>query len=463
MSLCDIPVVSTVCETLPDTLATALTLPFDWMGQAAANTAQWMFETVWMLIDSTTLVDVTTPEYVRVYNILFGIGIFVMLIFFFLQLSTGVLRRDPGALKHGLIGLGRAILGGFLVIGLVGTLLEITDQLTIGIVHASGNTMATLGDKLALLSIGMTPLNVTAPGVSAILMIFLGFIGIAAAAILWFSLLIRKALLLAAIVLAPLALSGTVWEHTKGWASKWIAFVVALVISKLVVVVIFLVATAQLAAPIDLDIAAIADPVSGIVLLLVAGFAPYMCYKLVSFIGFDMYQAMSVEQEAKQAANRPLPVPSWPKSGDSTPKVLDEGGKGTPPPGDAPHGTASPTVGESSGGTGAGAEAGAAGGGAGTGGAGSGAAAGGGSAGAAAGGGAAAAGPAAAVIVGAQVAKEVVTAGPKAGAFVGAQADQHADSSQAAPSSSPTQAGTPAPSRAGQAGVADPTLPARKE
>lgn len=448
MSLCDIPVISAVCESVPDPVAAALTLPFDWMGQATANTAKWMFETVWSLIDSTTLVDVGAPEYIRVYNILFGIGIFVMLIFFFLQLATGVIRRDPGSLKHGLLGLGRAILGSFLVLGLVGTLLEVTDQLTIGLVHASGNTMATLGDKFALLSIGAAPLNVAAPGVSAILMIFLGFIGIAAAAILWFSLLVRKSLLLAGIVLAPLALSGSVWEHTKGWASKWIAFIIALVISKLVVVVIFLVATAQLAAPIDLDISAIADPISGVVLLLIAGFAPYMCYKLVSFVGFDMYQAMSVEQEAKQAANRPLPVPSWPKSGESTPKVLDEdNGQSTPPPPDSSPGTPSPTVGEQAGSTTAGAETGTAwtAGTAGTAGAETASAA------------PAAAGPAGAVIIGAQIAEEVATAGPKAGAFVGGQAEQHADSSQ------PSSGGTPAPPSAAQAGVAESTLPPRKE
>jgi len=46
-----------------------------------------------------------------------------------------------------------------------------------------------------------------------------------------------------------------------------------------------------------------------LLLMLVAGFAPYMTYKAISFMGFDMYHAMSAEQEAKSALNRPMPIP----------------------------------------------------------------------------------------------------------------------------------------------------------
>ena len=83
-------------------------------------------------------------------------------------------------------------------------------------------------------------------------------------------------------------------------------FVVALVLSKLVLVVILLVAVTQVSAPIDADLSNIADPLAGVVLMALAGFAPYMTYKFVTFIGFDMYHSMSAEQEAKSALNRPV-------------------------------------------------------------------------------------------------------------------------------------------------------------
>ena len=59
--------------------------------------------------------------------------------------------------------------------------------------------------------------------------------------------------------------------------------------------------------------------------MLIAGFAPYMTYKAISFMGFDMYHAMSAEQEAKSALNRPMPIPMSRRLGTEPSKVLDGG------------------------------------------------------------------------------------------------------------------------------------------
>lgn len=421
--VCDIPVLSTVCQTAGQAAGTLVAAPFDWLAHAAGNSAGWIFQSVWSVFDSTTLVDVTSDNYLKVYNVLFGIAIFIMLIFFFLQLITGVIRRDPAALYRAGLGLAKSVLGSFLVITSTATLLQIVDQLCVGIVQATGTTLDEMGAKIGALVIGLTTINIASAGVGAIITIFLSFLAIAAAAIVWFSLLVRKALLLVGIVLAPIALSGTVWDVTKGWVGKWAAFVIALIVSKLVIVVVFLVAINQLNAPINFDLTSIADPIAGIVLMFVAGFAPYMAYKFVSFIGFDVYHAMSTEQEAKQALNRPIPIPGKP-SGDAAKKVLDgmgaKGGGGASPP-------ASP----------------------------SGAAAAGASAGVAGGAGAATAGPAAALI-GAQLIKAAATAGPKAGAAIGGAADQHITASQQ-PTTPNSAVGTAPPVSGGARAATPPT------
>ena len=392
MSVCDVPVISAVCETVGQGAATLIAAPFDWLAQAMGGAAAWLFEAVWMVFDTTTLVDVSDPGYIGVYNILFGVAVFVVLIFFCLQLITGLIHRDPSALTRAALGAAKSILGSFVAIGLTGLLLEITDQLTIGIVQASGNTMESIGDRITLLAAGFGALNIAAPGVGAIVTIFLAGLAISAAGIVWFSLLIRKALLLVAIVFAPIALAGFSWDATKGWFAKWATFVIALILSKLVLVVIFLVAITQVSAPIELDLVSISDPIAGVVLMFIAAFAPYMTYKFLSFVGFDMYHAMSSEQEAKSALNRPVPVSSAPKT-DGAKKVLDGGGE---PPASAGSGGAAPSGGGAPASTGAASTGGAAAGGS----AGAGASAGAGNAGAtgagAAGAGAAAAGPAAA-------------------------------------------------------------------
>lgn len=421
MNICDIPVVQGVCVGIDYSWQSAVVAPFLAIADGIGAAAEWMFVGLWTVFEETTLVDVTSDRYVSVYNILFGIAVFVLMIFFLLQLITGMMRRDPTALSTALLGLARAVLGSFLVITLTGTALEIVDQLCIGIIQAGGTTVQEMGASITLLIGGLAFLAPASPAAATVLVIFLGGLALASAAIVWMSLLIRKALLLVAIVLAPLALSGTVWDHTKGWASKWLSFVVALILSKLIVVVIFLIAVRQVSAPIDFDLGfgAIADPLSGVVLMGLAGFAPYLAFKFISFIGFDLYQTMSAEQEAKSALNRPFPFLT-PQA--DAKKVLDAGAASNssqPPAGGGAPSAA--TVGPSAA---SGAQAGVASGGS----APAGATASSGTAASASSAGASAAGPVVAgTLLVAEGVRQTATAGPRAGASVAQAAERPSD------------------------------------
>lgn len=448
MGVCDVPVISTVCHAAGSAAGTLISAPFDWIAEGVGNAAEWMFKGVWQLFDSTTLVDVTDPNYLKVYDVLFGVAVFLMLLFFCLQLITGVIRRDPGALQRAGIGLAKSVLGSFLVVTLTGLALTITDELCVGIIQATGTTLDEMGGKIAALAAGIGAISLSAPGAGAVIIIFLGCLAITGAAIVWFSLLIRKALLLVAVVLAPVALSGQSWDHARGWFTKWASFVIALIVSKLVVVVIFLVAINQMNAPLDLDLSSIANPVAGIVLMFVAAFAPYMAYKFIAFVGFDLYHAMSAESEAKGAMNRPVPVPAMPGLSNAR-KVLggsDSGGDGGTR--GSSGGGGSPQPGGSSGGPdGSGGNAG----GAGTPGAG--------------GEEAAAAGPEGmAVVAGAQAVTAAAKAGPQTGRAVANAAEHHADAGQQAvgepgtpPAAEPgSPAAGPAPARPDPSAPGDP-------
>ena len=448
MGVCDVPVISSVCDAVGEGAASLVAAPFDWLAQAMGAAAGWLFEAVWSVFDTTTLVDVTKPGYIAVYNLLFGIAVFVMLIFFCLQLITGLIRRDPTALTRAALGLAKSVLGSFVVITLTALLLEVVDQLCIGIVQAAGETTESMGDKIALLAAGLVGINIAAPGVGAIITIFMAGLAITAAAIAWLSLLVRKALLLVAVVFAPLAFSGASWDASRGWIGKWAMFVVALVCSKLVLVVMFLVAVTQVSAPIDADLASISDPIAGIVLMAMAAFAPYLTYKFIAFAGFDMYHAIGSEQDAKSALNRPIPVPSKPQGGADPKKVLDGssgggntggstgGGSSAPPPPKTPAPIPAASGGGAAGGGGA----------------------------AAGGGGAAAAGPVAAgVVIGARVAKGAATAGPKAGTALGAQGEHTADAAAQTPPPPATPAAAPPSTPAPRPPSADPSPPPPKQ
>src|SRR3954470_7147796 len=205
--VCGVPVISSVCDVAGDAAGALVSAPFDWLAEGMGNAAKWMFESVWKVFDSTTMVDVTSSQYTKVYNILFGVAVFVMLGFFMLQVIGGMIRREPAALSRAALGLAKSILGSFVALVLLAMSLEVTDQLCVGIVQAAGTNMEQMGDRIAVLAGSLLTLNVAAPGAGAIITIFIAGIAIGAAMIMWISLLIRKALLLLAIVFAPIALA----------------------------------------------------------------------------------------------------------------------------------------------------------------------------------------------------------------------------------------------------------------
>ena len=427
MGICDVPGIEYVCDQAGEAAASLVAAPFDWLATAMGTTTSWLFQQLWSIFESTTMVDVTHPGYQRVYGLVFGIAIMVMLVFYLLQLLVALIRREPGALGRAMTGVGKSVLGSFLILTLTGLLLEATDQVCVGLVHAAGLTIADMGDRIAALLAGITVLNIAAPGVGAIVTIFLAGLAISSALVVWFSLLIRKALLLIAIVFGPFAVTGYSWDTTRGWFGKWAAFVIGLILSKLVLVVTLLIGITLTGSPLEPDLQSISEPVTGVVLLLISAFAPYMAYKFISFMGADMYQLMSTEQEAKQAVNRPIPTrptPTTPPStlpdpGTSGGGNSSGGGGPTPPPTPSPSTGGPGPSGTGSGGTGA---------------ASTGAGATGSASGAGAGG--AAAGAPIILAVGA------ATAGPKMGTSVGTAADTTAGAATPAPPPPPS---SPAP------------------
>ncbi|GAA4706600.1 TrbL/VirB6 plasmid conjugal transfer protein [Promicromonospora umidemergens] len=325
MDVCSLPVVAQICAGSGDVAAGAAASPIQGLADMVGGMATWVLKGMWALMVTTTMIDVTSAHYRRVYALVFGIAVAVMLIFFLLQVITGMTRRDPGALGRGVLGLGKSVLGSFLVVTLTAALLEVTDQLCLGLVQAAGTTMEQVGHRLIVMVTGIA-ISTTVIGVGPLLALFLAGMAFSAAFSVWIALLVRSALVLVAIALGPLALAGATWDATRGWVTKWATFVVALILSKLVMVVIFLVATEQMSAPIEADIASVAEPLTGIVLLMVGAFAPYLTYKFINFIGLDLWATMTTESDAKESLNRPMPyLPGgWPRP--NLPKVVDSDG-----------------------------------------------------------------------------------------------------------------------------------------
>ena len=154
MDICSAPVVSTVCQETADGVATqAGSVALGIVSQFAdgvGDVASFLIRSVWTLMESTTFVDLRTGEFTRVYDLVFGVAVFLMLAFFLLQLISGMLRREPGALARALSGLAKSVLGSFVVVTLTALLLEITDQICLAMVTAAGTSMEAMGAELAV-------------------------------------------------------------------------------------------------------------------------------------------------------------------------------------------------------------------------------------------------------------------------------------------------------------------------
>src|SRR3546814_18529817 len=94
-----------------------------------------------------------------VSHFLFGVAVFVRFCFFMLQVFGVMIRREPSALTRAVTGCAKSIRWSFVAITLLALALEITDQLTIGIVNAAGTNMDEMGDRIALLAVGIGGLS----------------------------------------------------------------------------------------------------------------------------------------------------------------------------------------------------------------------------------------------------------------------------------------------------------------
>ena len=65
MGVCDVPVISSVCDAAGEASASLVKAPFDWLAESMGNAAGWMFKAVWKVFDSTTFVDVTGSEFTK--------------------------------------------------------------------------------------------------------------------------------------------------------------------------------------------------------------------------------------------------------------------------------------------------------------------------------------------------------------------------------------------------------------
>jgi hypothetical protein len=313
-----------VCNAIGGVASKAASVGFDAIAESFADAAKTLCEWMWSAISATTTVDLTGDWFrsdVKVSAALAGVMVAAL---FVLQLTKGALRRDPQALGRALTGCGMAFLGAAAALIVTESLLALTDLLSNGVVHLAGQRdLASMGKLL-------TPVGVlSSGGFTAALVIALSVFFVIGSVLVWAVFIIRKALIIVAAVFAPVAFGGAPADATRGWVRKWIEFTLAMVFSKLVVVLIFTIALSLLSHS-GGGWTGLSNLMTGLLLLILASFSPWMVFKLVHFVGGDLAAAhhSSVASDTRAAAGSAMAMTARAKG--SAQKVFAGGGSAVP-------------------------------------------------------------------------------------------------------------------------------------
>lgn len=249
-------------------------------GHAADHAVSWL----WGQIGEATAVHLGGAGFTQDLGIVAAIAGVVAVGLFAIQLTQSVLRRDPGGLGRAVRGLLVAFIGGGVAIGVVNLLLAATDALSNGVTQV---TFGTDIGGLGRLVIGGGALTSAVAGPAGLLLLSLACL--AAVLIVYAALVVRKVLIVVTAVFAPLAFAGSLADITVSWTRRWIETTVALVFSKLVLVLVMVVGYGILIKGVGQAgtgaTQEVTQVISGVLVLALAGFAPWLALKVVHFTG----------------------------------------------------------------------------------------------------------------------------------------------------------------------------------
>ena len=288
--------------------ASAATSVFSGIATAFGNTADSAINWLWGQLSSSTTVSLGGANFELDLGIVVSIAVVLCLGLFIIQLVVSALKRDAGGIGRALRGLVIATIGCAITLATLNLLLVGVDQLCAGIVKVStGGTVATLGTKIIGDAVFTTAF--ASPATILILSLF----AIVAVAVVWFALVTRKMLILITAIFAPIAFAGGVADLSRGWVRKWLEAMFALVFSKLILIIIFVIGLGVLGgmgtASGSSPLTSITGAITGLLILLVAGFSPWMALRLVHFTGDHMATMAQSASHASAGASTVVGAP----------------------------------------------------------------------------------------------------------------------------------------------------------
>ncbi|MFI1023390.1 SCO6881 family protein [Streptomyces olivaceus] len=249
----------------------------DWMARSAGELAAASADLAADAVDTTTRVDLNAGWFRDNYEMLLPIGLVLLVATFCAQLVRAAIRRDGQALAQAFTGTASGVLFAFCAIALTTVAIDVVDAVSDGLFQAAKLDIASAVRRIVKVN--------QIPGLAGLgwLVAVVAGLGAAIGAVLyWCVMMVRKVGILVMVTLAVFAAAGGGWEAARRWRKGWIEATATLVVSKLLMTVIFVLGIAAMGNTEAKDgVAALADVMSGIVIMVLVLLCPYAVFKFV--------------------------------------------------------------------------------------------------------------------------------------------------------------------------------------
>jgi hypothetical protein len=254
----------------------------DVLGAIAAGVAQgasWLLGQIGGVITTTTSIDLGAAWFRDHYGVMVALSAVVLLPLLLASVIQAIFHQSVSSLlRTVLVHLPVALLLGAVAVQLVQLALAATDAMSAAV--ASGSS-GSIGGALSGLASSLANQAATGGAGVPVFVTLLGALFVSLGALLlWVELLVRSAAVYVATLFLPLALASLVWPAISGWCRRLVETVVALVLSKFVIVSVLGLAVGALGT----GDGSISAELAGGALLLLAAFAPFTLLRLVPMV-----------------------------------------------------------------------------------------------------------------------------------------------------------------------------------
>lgn len=279
MGFCDLPLADKLCSVgdAVDFASDPGKAIGDWMAKSAGELAAAAADLAAEAVDSTTKVDLNATWFVDNYEMLLPLGLVLIVATFCAQLVRAAVRRDGQALTQAFTGTASGVLFAFCAIAFTTVAVEVVDAISDGLfktanlsIESAVRRVVRVNQIAALTSLGW------------LIPVVVGLGAATGAFLYWCVMMVRKVGILVMVTLAIFASAGGGWEVARRWRKGWIEATATLVVSKLLMTVIFVLGIAAMGkTEADDGIAALADVMSGTVIMVLVLLCPYAVFKFV--------------------------------------------------------------------------------------------------------------------------------------------------------------------------------------